>query len=333
MREADLSKVVPLGPLRVSQQELVETLEEFRDLLDWDLTAEELHQEIQRKFSIIEVGRRRKNKKVLITGYYTPVIPARRHRSGSFQYPLYRKPDNYPATRVIYRQSRPSNRDNAYHMFSAEEDILLTRKQIDSDFILQDQHLEVAWLQDELDRYFLHIQGSGFLSFPDGQMEAVQFAGSNEFPYRSVGQKMIRDGVITVGQGSMQGIKQYFREHPEDIPKYLYQNKRYIFFNLTDGSPRGSSGAELVGGRSIATDKSIYAAGGLAFLSAKKPVLNESLEITGWEPFSRFVVDQDTGSAIKGPGRVDLYFGVGRSAGEAAGHYMQSGKLYYLLKK
>ena len=131
----------------------------------------------------------------------------------------------------------------------------------------------------------------------------------------------------------MQGMKQYFREHPENIDKFLFRNNRYIFFQMSDSAPRGSGGAELVAGRSIATDKSLYPAGGLVHITVEKPVLNDELEITGWQKMSRFVVDQDTGSAIKGPGRVDLYFGVGEPAGAAAGHYKRTGNMIYLLKK
>jgi len=207
------------------------------------------------------------------------------------------------------------------------------RKQIDGDYALQDRDLEIAWLEDDLDRYFLHIQGSGYLRFADGTVQSVRFDGSNRLPYKSVGRQMIADGVISENQGSMQGIKAYFRRHPEDIQRYLFQNRRYIFFELTDRGPTGSAGVELVPGRSIATDKSIYPGGGLAFITAKKPVLDADNRIVGWQTFSRFVLDQDTGSAIRGPGRADLYFGVGDSAGAAAGHYYQRGRIVYLLKK
>jgi membrane-bound lytic murein transglycosylase A len=144
---------------------------------------------------------------------------------------------------------------------------------------------------------------------------------------------MIRDGAIVRAQGSMQGIKKYFKDNPQNIQKYLYQNKRYIFFRITERLPTGSGGAELVAGRAIATDKSIYPAGGLAFIMAKKPILDSDNNIVRWKNFVRFVLDQDTGSAIKGRGRADLYFGTGEEAGAAAGHYMQRGKLFYLVKK
>jgi membrane-bound lytic murein transglycosylase A len=131
----------------------------------------------------------------------------------------------------------------------------------------------------------------------------------------------------------MQGIKKHFNERPQDIPKYLYKNKRYIFFEFSDGTPRGSSGTPVIANRSIATDTSIYPQGGLAFIASQKPVINASGEISKWEPFTRFVLNQDTGSAIKGLGRVDLYFGIGKQAGQLAGRYMQKGNLYFLLLK
>jgi membrane-bound lytic murein transglycosylase A len=132
---------------------------------------------------------------------------------------------------------------------------------------------------------------------------------------------MIRDGVITTSQGSMQEIKKYFANNPQNISKYLSQNKRYIFFSLSDEGAIGSGGGELVGGRSIATDKSIYPAGGLVFVKVRQPVLDANNKIKYWKPISRFVVDQDTGSAIRGKARADLYFGTGEEAGAKAGHY------------
>ena len=144
---------------------------------------------------------------------------------------------------------------------------------------------------------------------------------------------MIRDGVITTSEGSMQGIKKYFAQNPQNIPKYLNQNKRYIFFTLSDEGAIGSGGGELVGGRSIATDKSIYPAGGLVFIKVRQPVLDSNYKIKSWKPISRFVIDQDTGSAIRGKARADLYFGTGKEAGAKAGRYHEKGEVYYLIKK
>ena len=328
MEHADLTRRVRIGPRRVTRQHLVDTLHAFMNLLEQDISEEEFNRLLNEQFEIISVGYHRAGRPVVFTGYYTPIIPARREKTEDFIFPLYQKPEWYPEERAVL-----TPREAGYHLTQISDQPLLTREDIDGRQALSNQQLELAWLKDDLERYFLHIQGSGYLAFPDGTLQAVQYMGSNHFPYHSVGKQMLKDGVIKPAQGSMQGMKQYFHDHPENIDKYLFRNNRYIFFQMSNHSPRGSSGAELVAGRSIATDKSLYPAGGLVHISVEKPVLNDELEITGWQKVSRFVIDQDTGSAIKGPGQVDLYFGVGEPAGAAAGHYKRTGKMSYLLKK
>jgi len=270
-------------------------------------------------------------KQFLVTGYYTPVMQASRTRTGPYQYPIYKLPEDSAQSLPPGQFKNVAWNDSSQSFSQVVRQ--LTRKDIDGTQALADKNLEIAWLKDDLDRYFLHIQGSGILQFPDGTMAQALFQGANNYPYNGIGRMMIESGAIEVSQGSMQGIKQYFRDHPEDIPKYLYNNNRYIFFNLSQGNPRGSGGAEVVGGRSIATDKSIYPAGGLAFIRLRKPILDENNDIEKWESFSRFVVDQDTGSAIRGPARADLYFGAGDQAGAKAGRFHERGEVYYLLKK
>ena len=333
MEGADLTQRVRFGARRVTRQHLVDTLHAFTELLDENISEEEFNRRLNEQFEVITAGYPRAGRPVLFTGYYTPIIPARREKTRDFVFPLYQKPDWYPDTHPTMSSRKTYQFDEGYHLTQVNDPALLTREDIDGSQALSNQGLELAWLRDDLERYFLHIQGSGYLAFPDGTLQAVQYMGSNHLPYHSVGKQMIQEGVIEPAQGSMQGMKQYFREHPEDIDTYLFRNNRYIFFQNSDSSPRGSGGAELVAGRSIATDKSLYPAGGLAYITVEQPILNDELEITGWQKVSRFVVDQDTGSAIKGPGRVDLYFGVGEPAGAAAGHYKQTGNMVYLLKK
>lgn len=323
-----------LGSRLVTRGQLKETLRAFRRLLTKNLSPAAFNRAVHEQFEIIEAGKGRPgNRRMHFTGYYTPIIDASRHRTAKYRYPLYRKPAQFPTRTVNWEEPSTGNRDYGFHAGAGPASLMLTRKEIDGDFALQDRNLEIAWLEDDLDRYFLHIQGSGYLRFTDGTVQSVRFDGSNQHPYKSIGRQMIRDGVITEDEGNMQGIKRYFRRHPEDIQRYLFQNRRYIFFDLSDQGPTGSVGVELVPGRSIATDKTLYPGGGLAFITARKPVLDANNRIAGWQEFSRFVLDQDTGSAIKGPGRADLYFGVGEGAGAAAGHYYQPGRIVYLLKK
>ena len=321
-----------LGSLTVTNEDLINTLEDFAELLDQNLSLEEFSRQIRENFIIYSAGRG-KSKRTLFTGYYTPLVEASRTRTKEYIYPLYNMPYDFPDRRLAYREASVSSVGGNNFSFQSVPGKLPTRKEIDGLNLLGNKNLEVAWLKDDLERFFLHIQGSGILQYTDGMKEAVQYAGSNRYPYKSVGKLMIRDRAITTAQGSMQGIKKYFKDNPHHIKKYLFQNKRYIFFRPSDRLPTGSGGAELVAGRAIATDKSLYPAGGLAFIMAKKPILDSNNNIIRWDNFVRFVLDQDTGSAIKGRGRADLYFGTGLQAGAAAGHYMQRGKLFYLVRK
>ena len=338
MFEQEPSTPVRLGAFTLTRGRLVETLEVFLAILQQDLPFEEFNKKISEEFVLYRVGKGKgKNKKMLFTGYYRPVIQASPIRTPLYRYPLYKMHEpgleqvkyksgiQLVGTHAGIKQIRKSHQEKEWRRF--------TRKEIDDEGVLRGLGLEVAWLKDNIERFFLHIQGSGILEFPDGSRQGVSYQGSNQYSYTGIGKLMIQDGVIDISQGSMQGIKKYFIDNPQDISKYLYQNKRYIFFTLSDDGPRGSGGGELVGGRSIATDKSIYPAGGLAFIQVKQPVLDENNKIVRWQPVSRFVVDQDTGSAIRGPGRADLFFGTGQKAGAKAGHYHERGEVYYLIKR
>ncbi len=336
MFEQDPTSPVRLGDFTLTRGRLVETLEAFQKLLNKNLPQEKFDKKVSEEFLLLRVGKG-KDKKVLFTGYYRPVIPASPVPSPRYRFPIYQMPGK--DFHMVKRQEgirlvgSNSGIKQIRQRKSGENWRSLTREEIDRKGALNNRGLEVAWLENELERYFLHIQGSGVLEFPDGTRQGVRYQGSNKYSYNGIGKLMIRDGVITTGQGSMQGIKKYFANNPQHIAKYLNKNKRYIFFSLSNEGAIGSGGGELVGGRSIATDKSIYPAGGLVFVKVRQPVLDANNKIKSWKPISRFVIDQDTGSAIRGKARADLYFGTGKKAGAKAGHYHEKGEVYYLIKK
>jgi len=318
---------VTLEGLSLTKEDLKNSLDAFLNLLQQNLEPDEFNLRVREKFSFYKAGQGA-DKKFLFTGYYTPVIPASPVKTEEYIYPIYRLPDDSPELNFI-NLSSSDNSSNA----PGPNWKNFTREQIDRHQALKNQHLEIAWLKDDLERFFLHIQGSALLQFPNGKLQSVGYAGANKYGYQGIGKLMVKDGLLGKGERSMQGIKKYLRNHPEKIPKYLYQNKRYIFFSYNDSGPRGAGGGTLVGGRSLATDKSIYPAGGLALIFVRKPVLNRDDKITGWKRTFRFVVDQDTGSDIKGPGRADLFFGIGQRPGIMAGSFKEWGEVYYLIKK
>ncbi len=327
MQEVDPDRRIRLGKKRVTHGYLVHTLTAFLRLLEENLPPSKFQRKVAEQFDFYKVGKGRK-KHFLYTGYYTPVIRASRKPSKIYRYPLYRLPD---ASTEFRRISLDHQEEGVARKPVSWRDF--TRRQIDQQGLLKNKNLEIAWLKDDLERFFLHIQGSGRLLFPDGTTQGVRYAGSNNHAYTGIGKLMMKDGLLGRYERSMQGIKKYLRKNPAAIPKYLFQNKRYIFFSYSDTGPRGSGGGELVGGRSLATDKSIYPAGALAFIRTRKPILDRNNRITRWQWTSRYVVDQDTGSDIKGPGRGDLYFGTGVRPGVIAGNFKERGELYYLLKK
>jgi membrane-bound lytic murein transglycosylase A len=161
----------------------------------------------------------------------------------------------------------------------------------------------------------------------------VQYAASNGHPYQSIGRFLLDEGRLTRSEASLQGLRRYFRAYPEERPRVLSANPRYIFFRQVDQGPRGSLNVVLVPGRSIATDTRLFPPAGLAFIQTQKPIFNAQGEITGWQPFSRFVFNHDTGSAITGPGRVDLFWGSDAAAEMAAGHMQHPGKLFFLVAR
>lgn len=138
---------------------------------------------------------------------------------------------------------------------------------------------------------------------------------------------------ISSDEMSLKSIKNYLQEHPEEMSDILNHNESYVFFSIVEEGPRGSLNLTVTPGRTIATDSSLFPKGALAFIIAKKPVIDSDGNIISWSRFSRFVLNQDTGGAITGPGRVDLYCGSGKYAEVMAGHLKEEGELYFLVKK
>jgi membrane-bound lytic murein transglycosylase A len=327
MEDQNELEPITLEGLNLTKGDLKNSLNAFLDLLRQNLEPDKFNLRVRREFTFYKAGQGA-DKKFLFTGYYTPVIPASPVRTEEYIYPIYRLPDDSPELNFINLAPSENSKNETRPNWKN-----FTREQIDRHHVLKNQHLEIAWLKDDLERFFLHIQGSALLRFPNGKLQSVGYAGANKYGYKGIGKLMVKDGLLGKGERSMQGIKKYLRNNPEKIPIYLYQNKRYIFFSYNDNGPLGSGGGTLVGGRSLATDKSIYPAGGLALIFVRKPVLDQDDNITSWKRTFRFVVDQDTGSDIKGPGRADLFFGIGQRPGIMAGGFKEWGEVYYLIKK
>jgi len=205
-----------------------------------------------------------------------------------------------------------------------------TRSEIDQG-ALEGQGLELAWV-DPVEAFFLHIQGSGRVLFPDGRQLLVNYADQNGRPYVSLGRVMIERGLLARDGLSMQKLKQYLFDHPDEVQELLTTNPSYVFFRVVEAGPLGCLGVPLTPGRSLALDRRIFPDAALGFIRTQKPVVDQG-QIAGWQDFSRLVLFQDTGGAIKGPGRADLFFGHGPEAELGAGHMKKTGRLAVLVHR
>ena len=321
------------GPHDFTCSQVRESQEAFLGLVSRGLDADQLGREVKKTFSVYRATGRAGDKRVLFTGYYEPIYEASLAPDETFRYPLYRPPDDlvridlslfnekFKEERIVARIE--GNKVLPYY----------SRFQIDAEKVLQGKGLELAWLKNRLDVAFLHIQGSGKLKLPDGKDLPVNYQASNGQPYRSIGRYMIQKGFLTPETMSMQTIRSYLTENPHVMDEVLNHNPSYVFFRRVDNGPLGSLGVLLTPGRSMALDPGVFPKGALGFISSQKPLVNEKGEITGWTPFSRFVVNQDSGGAIKGAGRADIFWGSGPYAEVTSGHLQHDGDLYILIKK
>jgi membrane-bound lytic murein transglycosylase A len=163
----------------------------------------------------------------------------------------------------------------------------------------------------------------------------VGFAASNGRPYRSIGRYMVEQGFLADKELSLSGVREFIRLHPERMDEIFNINERYIFFRSIPGKegPIGALGVPLTAGRSVATDPTIFPPGALAYLTAQQPVVDEAGRLKTRKTLRRFVLNQDTGAAMKGPDRVDLFCGSGDQAGRVAGAMREEGKIYFLCAK
>jgi membrane-bound lytic murein transglycosylase A len=203
----------------------------------------------------------------------------------------------------------------------------LTRAEIASG-ALDGRKAELLWVDSAVDAFFLEIQGSGVVRLPDGTTRVVTFAGKNGHRYEAVGTELVRRGALRREDLSMQAIRAWLRDHPEELRGLLDLNPSYVFFRVADAAV-GALSVPVTADRTVAADPRVFPKGALAFLESERPA--DAGPEAPMRPFSRFVLDQDSGGAIRTSQRLDLFLGSGAYAEAAAGRMKQPGRLYYLL--
>ncbi len=329
----DPETVFHYGPDDFTIQQVRESQEVFLDLLSKRLDASQLIKEIRKKFWAYRATGRVGDRRVLFTGYYEPIYEGSLAPDETFRYPLYRPPDDLMRIDLSLFSDKFKGESIVARIEGKKVLPYYSRYQIEAERVLAGKGLEIAWLKDPLDVTFLHIQGSGRLRLPDGKDLLVHYQASNGRPYRSIGRYMIEKGFLAREEMSMQAIRRYLTENPEVLDEVLNYNPSYVFVRQVEKGPLGSLGVLLTPGRSVALDSRIFPKGALGFISCQKPLVNDQGDIIGWTQFSRFVLNQDSGGAIKGAGRADIFWGSGPYAELTAGHLQHEGDLYILIKK
>ncbi len=308
---------------------LRESMRSFIDILKQDPSHEELARIIAENFTVYQAGGRKGLPvgEMLFTGYFEPFLQGSLTREEPYIFPLYAPPPSLlqiqdAATgKTLFKRKTKNNQLSPYW----------TRKEIEEEGYATGS--ELVYLKDPVDAFILHVQGSGKIQLRDGSIRSIHYAASNGLEYFSIGKLLVDQGKMTLEEASIPTIRAYLTAHPEEQEEILHHNVKFIFFLWAPpGDPVGSIGEPLVAGRSIAIDPAVLPHQTLAFLISSKPVMDAAGNIIEWVPMHRFVFPQDTGSAIKGSGRADLYWGSGNYAKFAAGSMKEKGTLYFLVK-
>jgi membrane-bound lytic murein transglycosylase A len=269
----------------------------------------------------------------LVTAYYEPVVPGSRVPTARFREPLYRLPDDLVP---VNDANRPEGWDESLSWGRRTEaglEPFPTRAEIDAGAL--DGVVEpLAYVEDAVEAFFIHIQGSTRIALPDGSTMRIGFAGKNGWPYTSVGRYMQDNGLVPPQGLSMDGLRAFFREDLARARALMQVNRSYIFFREIAGldlelGPIGGEGVPLTAGRSVAVDTAFHRYGTPVFVDAAIQTGPER----SLEPFRRLMIAQDTGSAIRGPARLDLFWGTGAEAGSVAGGIKAPADVYVLLPR
>jgi membrane-bound lytic murein transglycosylase A len=308
---------------------LRDSMNSFIDILKQDPAPEELARIIAENYTAYQAGGRKDYTRgeMLFTGYYEPFLQGSLTKKAPYLYPLYSPPPTLlkvKSTRngkMLFKRRDQNNQLQPYW----------TRKEIEKNDYAAGS--ELVYIKDPVDAFILHIQGSGKIQLTDGSIRSIHYAASNGLEYFSIGKLLVEQGKISLEEASIPTIRAYLVTHPDEQDAILYHNSKFIFFNWAPaGDPVGSIGEPLVAGRSIAIDPDVLPQQTFAFLLSKKPELDNEGNILRWVSMQRFVFPQDTGSAIKGAGRADIYWGNSSYAKTAAGSMKEKGTLYFLVK-
>jgi peptidoglycan lytic transglycosylase A len=268
-----------------------------------------------------------------VTGYYEPILEGSRTQNEIYKVPIYRRPSNLFVRGQTQASAGLPNKGAVYRKIGRRKLVPYYDRAEIEDGKIEGRGLEIAYLKNQTDLLFAQIQGSARVELPDGSMVRINYDAHNGYPYTPVGRILIERGIVPRDQMSMQRIREWMEQNPDGADELRRQNRSYIFFrevNLSDKDEAvGAQGVPLTAGRSIAVDKALHVYGTPFFIEGELPIESERSKT----PFRRLMIAQDTGSAIVGPARADLYLGAGTEAGRVAGRLKNNARFVMLVPK
>ncbi len=334
-KRVPLDRMYTYGKDGFTAAHMIVSLETFKAFFEKEPSAKELAGFIRQNYFVYTAAGNQ-DKQVLFTGYFEPTYAGSLEKTDTSQYPVYSKPkDMLEIDLSLFSDKYKGHRRLIARANTEQQKVLpyYSRKQINEIDDFWERATPVAWLKSRTDRFFLEIQGSGRIDIGDGEIVRVHYAGSNGNAYRSIGRYLIDQNEILKDQMSMQAIRTWLDFHPKRMDEVLHYNESMVFFTKEEGGPYGSIGVQVTPFRSIATDSRLFPKGALCFVDAQLPDRVNVNPIKEWERTSFFVLNQDTGGAIKGPARADIFCGNDNYASFTAGHMKEYGHLYFLVLK
>jgi membrane-bound lytic murein transglycosylase A len=268
-----------------------------------------------------------------LTGYYEPIVDGSRFPTREFHVPIYRRPpDLLPPAGTPAGSGFPNTGQSLRRDKDGKLVPYYDRAEIE-DGVLDGKHLEICWIRDPTEALFIQIQGSARIRLEDGLVVRINYDAHNGHPYTAIGRILIDRKLVPRDEMSMDRIRQWIRDNPDGAKELRRQNRAFVFFRIVglgdDEGPLGAQGLPLTAGRSIAVDKLLHVYGTPFFIDAGLPIDSARAST----PFRRLMIAQDTGSAIVGPARADLYWGAGKLAGQVAGRIKQPGRFTMLIPR
>jgi len=329
LKKQSPNKAVSFGHNTYTISWLLYSAEELLQKLKDNPDNAELASFVSAHYLVYQAGGRMEqpSRQMLVTGYYEPIFAGNTTKEPPYSFPLYSPPSTL--VRVM-----GSNNNSRFYRYDSNNSLISfwSRAEIENTGILAGN--ELVYLKDPFEAFLLHIQGSGKIVLPDQTVRTIRFAASNGHEYKSIGKLLVDEKKMHLDDVNIPAIRSYLDQYPDDRQRILQHNPRFIFFKWGDDlGPIGSCGEQLIPGRSIAIDQDVLPGGSIGFLVSRLPYLQTDGATKGYKPMARFVFPQDSGAAIQGAGRVDIFLGHGSSAEFAAHHMKEEGQLYFLVKK